>query len=165
MQLLNDVIRNPSGWDSLDNYMGETEFGPMFVVLTRNRDSDVLTNCNWDVALKELGGESDDVVIHHFGHWACGWWEALCVREGSEAYKTAEAIHTKLENYLVLDEMAFSDAEQEEADTIWKSCYTWQKRIQYIRNHASQFEPRDFADLLHCVRGEYFIGYTCELID
>lgn len=41
---------------------------------------------------------------------------------------------------------------------------TLRERVEYIRKHRSQFEFRDFADMLGCVRGKYFAGYASELI-
>ena len=79
MKPLNQVLQRPSAFDSLANYTGETEFPGLYVVVCQNRDSDCLTRSNFRMALKRLGGESDSVVFHRFGHWACGWWEALCV--------------------------------------------------------------------------------------
>ena len=58
MQKLSDLIKNPSGLDSLDNYAGEIPEDKWHVVLTQSRDSDILTKSNWAVALEELGGES-----------------------------------------------------------------------------------------------------------
>ena len=81
MELVNDIIKNPSGLDSLDNYMGETEFGEWRCLLTQNRDSDTLTRSNFISAMNELGGEdSYNVKILRFGHWACGWWEMIAVK-------------------------------------------------------------------------------------
>lgn len=38
------------------------------------------------------------------------------------------------------------------------------KRIKYIREHESQFEFRNWRDMLGCVRGKYFAGIPCELL-
>jgi hypothetical protein len=83
MKTLNQIAANPSGLDSYSNYIGERHSDSLLVVLTRSRGSDTLTESNWQVALDRLGGESDTVAIHRFGHWACGWWEALTVFRSS----------------------------------------------------------------------------------
>ena len=54
--------------------------------------------------------------------------------------------------------------ESEEAERIWRDCYDASQRIEYIRDHSSQFEFRSFADMLSCVRGNHFAGYASELL-
>ncbi len=164
MRPLADVVASPSGFDSLSNYVGQTEFPGWDCFLTQNRESSVLETCNFAEGLKALGGESDDVHVHRFGHWACGWWEALAVKQGTAAHTLAVEMEARLADYLVLDEEAFSQAEQEEADLIWRDCYDVPQRIAYIRQFRQQFEFHDWADLRACIRGDYFAGYASELI-
>jgi hypothetical protein len=164
MNTLHKTVANPSGFDSYSNYIGETPNEELLVVLTRNRDSDCLTESNWQCALEELGGESETVEIHRFGHWACGWWEALCVKAGSEAEKIGAEIESSLSDYPVLNDEHFSEKEQDEANRIWQSCYDEKERIEYIRDNRSQFDFWSFSDLLQCVRGKFFSGYASELI-
>lgn len=163
---LDETIKSPSSLDSLNNYIGPTEFPGWYTVVCRSRDSDTLTECNWDVALKRLGGESKSVQIHRFSHWACGWWEALAVhKRAKKKFKIAEDIRESLDAYPILDESAFSDAEQEAARTVWQDCFNWKGRIKYIRDHRNQFEFHDWADLMANVRGESFAGYASELLN
>lgn len=154
-----EVVKNPSGMDSLSNYVGETDFGDFDAFLTRNRDSDALTESNWRCGLKELGDEGENVVIHRFGHWACGWYEVLVVKRGTLEHTKAEEMTKKLKGYPVLDEDDFSRLESEEADRVWKDCYDVKERIAYIRDNESQFDFGSFEDMLSCVRGNYFAGY------
>ena len=165
MNTLYETAANPSGVDSYSNYLGETPSEELLVVLTRNRDSDCLTESNWECALERLGGESETVEIHRFGHWACGWWEALCVKAGSEAEKIGAEIESSLSDYPVLSDEHYSEKEQDEANEIWQSCYNENERIAYIRENRSQFDFWSFSDLLQCVRGEFFSGYASELIN
>lgn len=165
MKKLIDVVANPSGFDSLANYTGELPEEKLLVVMTRSRDSGLLTESNWDAALEMLGGESDAVEIHRFGHWACGWWEALCVVQGSQSEAIGQNIVDKIESYPVLDEYDFSERETEEANDTWLRCYNKRERLKYIRNNRSQFDFHDFKDLLAQVRGEYFGGYASGLIN
>lgn len=164
MKPLVEIVASPSGFDSLSNYMGETDFGDLDCLMTRNRESDLLTESNWDCALKTLGGESEEVVIHRFGHWACGWWEALAVSRSSDKYAIALDIEKSLADYPVLNEEDWSEREEEEAQKVWADCYSPSERVEYIRDHRSQFEFRSFADLRQVVKGEYFNGYASELI-
>lgn len=165
MKRLIDVIANPSGFDSMPNYAGEIPDTKYLVLLTRSRDSDVLTESNWKTALKVLGGESETVEIFRFGHWACGWWEALCVVENTPSHKHAITLHKRIEAYPILDENDFSERETEEANRVWKDCYDAKDRIKYIREHDNQFEFQSFSDLRAQVRGEYFGGYASELLN
>jgi hypothetical protein len=154
MKTLNEVASNPSGFDSYSNYIGEIPSDSLLVVLTRSRDSDILTESNWEVALERLGGESDTVEIHRFGHWACGWWEALCVQAGSKEEDEAVEIESDLEAYPVLSDDHFSEAESDEAHRVWAECYSPNERIEYIRE-GSGFEFLSFGELLQSVRGVY----------
>lgn len=134
---------------------------------SHNRDSDCLTESNWDVSVKDLAKvdpEGLDHEIHRFGHWACGWFEIILVRPDTAAAKDAEETEAALENYPVLNDSDFSEKEQEAADLAWLHCYRPKERIEYIREHRKQFEFRSFADMLGCVRGKYFAGYASELL-
>ncbi len=134
------------------------------VSLSRNRDSDCLTESNFHSALKSLGGESETVQVHRFGHWACGWFEVILVAPDSDAAKEAEQIEAALADYCVLDDSDFSERENEAANSVWESCYSNAKRIEYIRDNRSQFEFHNLADMMSCVRGKHFAGYASELL-
>src|ERR1051326_6372873 len=121
MKPLDEVVAQPSAFDSLRNYIGETEFPDLDCLLTQNRDSNSLTRSNFESALKKLGGESDNVEVFRFGHWACGWWEALAVKRGTPEHKIAEDIAAKLEDYPVVAELHWSELEWEEASDYWAS--------------------------------------------
>ena len=167
MQKVRDVI-NPTPFDSSSNFVSHVdreEYFDLLVVLTRNWDSGVLEESNWRSALKLLGGESETVEIHRFGHWACGWYELLCVAAGSKAHTIAARILEGLEDYPVVDEDDHHFLEEERALEVWSSCYDKQDRVDYIRKHQSDFSFLDYGELLSVVRGESFTGYACNLID
>ena len=155
MQKLSDLIKKPSGLDSLDNYAGEIPEDKWHVLLTRSRDSEILTQSNWAVALEELGGESEHVEIHRFGHWACGWWEALCVAKDREAWETVMKLHESLHDYPVLDEEHFSEMEMEEANRIWSDCFDPKERVELLRSEGGTENFNGFAALMQCVRGAF----------
>lgn len=129
----------------------------------RNRDSGCLDESNFAVALEHLGGESDDVEVHRFGHWACGWFEVILVNPDSMARITANVLEERLEDYPVLDEDDLSEREQTAANETWQ-CYSAKERLEYVRTYRSQFEFRSFRDLLGCIRGKFFAGYASELL-
>lgn len=164
MPLLRDIVKNPSGFDSIANYLGDIPEPDWLCLMTRSRDSDCLTESNWRIALAALGGESDDVEIFRFGHWACGWWEALAVRDGSPQADAAREMFASLQDYPVLDEGDFSELEMEEANRVWSDCYQESERLEYIRKNRSQFEFSSLSDMIACVRGKYFCGYASDLL-
>mgnify|MGYP001617057384 CR=1 FL=1 len=164
MRTLLWTLGNCSSFDSFANYLGERPGEEWDCLLTQNRDSDCLSRSNFRSALKELGGESESIEVHRFGHWACGWWEALAVKQGTPEHAIALQIEQRIYGYPVVDDDDFSELESEEADDIWRNCYWESERVDYIREHRSQFEFHSFADLLGCVRGKYFAGYASELL-
>lgn len=183
MKKLIDEYANPTPFDSRSNYIGQSPEADLYVLLGRNRNSDLLTESNWDCALERLGGESETVQIIRFGHWACGWIEYLCVREfhpdqkdrtqnpdlvnfgRSDAYIEAQEIEKELENYPVLDEDEFSEREHDEAQRVWKEFYDVSERVAYVRDNPDHFDFVDYKDMFQCIRGEYFCGYASELIN
>ncbi len=98
----------------------------------RNRDTaSALELSNWEAQLKELGGESDNVEVHRFGHWACGWFEVVLVHP-TMADKV-EHIQDRLDSYPVLDEDLASELEFEQQAGAWDSCYRSEFRDQITR--------------------------------
>ena len=85
----------------------------------RNRDSGILEESNFEAALEILGGESENVQVHSFGHWACGWLEIILVAPDTPEAEKAHEIESSLENYPVLDEMDYSEREYEAMQEYW----------------------------------------------
>lgn len=142
MKRLSEVAAHPSAFDTASNYTGTpfSELDHLYVVLTRNRDSDLLTESNWYCALKTLGGESGSVVIHRFRHWAYGWWEALCVTEERKA--EGQAIVDRMENYPILDEDDYSDRQWKEATRVWNELSIPERVELCQRFHCNVLEAR-----------------------
>lgn len=51
-----------------------------------------------------------------------------------------------------------------EAQRVWADCYNDSERLAYVRRYRNQFDFRDYADLIGCIRGRYFVGYTSDLL-
>lgn len=152
-------------WTRPDHYFGAEWPDYYSSGVGRSRDSSCLEESNFAAMLKALGGESDTVIVVRESHWAVGWVEWIAIHESNTgALAIADELMAGLAAYPVLDEQDWCEREQEAANEVWANCYTWQERIEYIRKHPGQFEPHDFADLLGCIRGHYFIGYASELI-
>ncbi len=111
----------PTGFDARGLCADEYDIGHFLVLLGRNRDSGTLAESNWHNALKQLGGESDVVQVHRFGHWACGWFELILVDSKDEdKVRIAEEIEGCLEEYCVLDDEDYSARQWEAASHSWE---------------------------------------------
>lgn len=86
-----------------------------------SRDSGVRETANWRAMLRALGGESDDVEIHRFGHWACGWLEIVIVRPDSAAATEAESIECGLADYPIVCDTTHGEVESEFASNVWRT--------------------------------------------
>lgn len=166
-------------WTLPRDYAG-AHWTDYYSFLGRHRDSSALERANFDAGLKAIGGEqthptktdSEDadcalslVRVVRENHWAVGWVEWIAIHQtATEALQKADDIKGKLEDYPVVDEDLFSLYESEEADEVWLNCYRPAERVKWIREHRSQFEFHDFADMIGCIRGHYFSGYASELL-
>ena len=91
-----------------------------FVFLGRHRDSDLLTESNFECALAALGGESNTVQVIREGHWAVGWVEWIAIHESDlKALSEADDILCALSDYPVLDDSDFSEREWNAAQDYW----------------------------------------------
>lgn len=150
-------------WTLPKYYVGES-WPEYYVFLNQTRDSDCLTQSNFRVALKRLGGESETVLVIRESHCLCGWVEWIAIHKDDEnAIKLAEEMQEKIENYPVLDEDDLCELELEAANDHWET-FSNTERVSYVKKHRKQFEFSDFADMLGCCRGKYFAGYVSELI-
>lgn len=157
--------KNLKLWKHPENYFGECWTATYSAGVGQSRDSSALERSNFRTMLSAIGGESETVTVVRESHWAVGWVEWIAIHQDDDrALEIADRQLTSLEDYPVLDEEDFSREEDEEAQDIWRNHYSIKERIAYIRRHGSQFEFHDYADLLDCVRGNYFAGYASELI-
>lgn len=113
----------PKPWIHPSNYAG-TRWEGWLVFLGQNRDSDCLTRCNFEVALKALEAipseNPDSVQRVRESHWACGWIEWIAIHpSNANARVAAEDMAAKLDQYSVLDEDRWSEMEHEEACENW----------------------------------------------
>src|SRR5690606_29707826 len=139
-------------WTRPDHYAG-AEWPEYFGAGTgQHRDSDALTRSNFRCMLRALGGESETVRVIREGHWAVGWIEWIAIHESdARALEIADGIAAALEDYPVVDESDWSELEMEEANDVWRTCYSAADRLDYVRRHRDQFEFHSFRDLLGCI--------------
>jgi len=175
---LADAMKRP---DNFAYFGGDDR---MFVTWTlgpviEHRDSNVLDRSNAVALYRFLRSDpslAEEYTIERASHWAVGWVEHLSfhaydsdddkTKRPTRIARILAAWFTYLdEQHPVADEDLLSEMEQEEANEVWRNCYDESERIKYIRRHRSQFEFRNFADMIGCVRGKYFAGYASELLD
>jgi hypothetical protein len=130
------VPKHLSLWTLPDYYAGET-FEDYYVVMSRHRDSDLLTESNWDVAearldaaILALPGQDDGIepwfTVARASHWAVGWCETMLVhKDAPEALlRAADRIAGSIADYPVLDESDFCQREEDAAQSWWEQCGT-----------------------------------------
>ncbi len=92
--------------------------------VSRTRDSGPLDRSNFECYLKELGGESETVEVHRFGHWGPGWYEIIIYMPDTKAEKVAYELDGALADYPILNEDHYSDVVWEEFIETWNNCYS-----------------------------------------
>ena len=114
-------------WKLPRSYMGAswTEY---YAFLGQHRDSDAIYRSNFTVALAALralpefdGSDDGSRIIVRETHWAVGWVEWIAIHETDEAWlRAADEMLACIENYLLLDEMHYSELEWNEACEYWQ---------------------------------------------
>lgn len=110
----------PTGFDPAGAFLPDRQDW-LVMPVGQNRDSDALSQSNFASALEMLGGESETVEVHRFGHWGPGWFEIIIIDPRDSArVKVAEEIDACLADYPILDESDFSRRENEEYQEAWE---------------------------------------------
>ena len=101
------------------------------VTLMHSCMDDVLAECNFKVFLKSLGGESETIRIERVGFSGDGWYEFIAINSTNQvAMDQAKGMLDKLLDYPILDDDAFTEAEEE--------YYT---SIGYVQSASGEWEP------------------------
>ena len=87
----------------------------------QNRDSGTLARSNFRVVLADLGGESDNVEVHRFGHWGPGWFEIIIVDPSSHASAQVYGWERALEDYPIASEDDHSELHWGEICEYWEN--------------------------------------------
>ena len=132
------------GIDSYANFIGNVDdIKPFYVLLSRSRDSNLLAESNFDMALEILGGESDHVQIRRFGHWACGWFELILISpDNANILHKAEEIEAALSCYPILNESYYYDRIREAADDLWQDMSIEDRIYSSEQSGVSIFQSR-----------------------
>lgn len=131
-----------TAWKTPANYGGFSPVGD-YCILSRNRDSSLLDESNWDVACESLNAEDHDsgeydsrpaVYTFRAGHWAFGWVEYLMVRPDAPEATLQEAgeILCSLADYPVLSDDDWSRREYEAQCDAWRNASV-RDRVEWIR--------------------------------
>jgi hypothetical protein len=126
---------HPTGYDSDANFIGYKPKG--YVIYSRNRDSSILENTNFDGILADLGGESDTVEVVRHRHWACGWIEYIVVSQESpaELLDQCVAIVQALDAYPIFNEDRYGEAQTEAIDRYWSEL-SIRERVTYCADNG-----------------------------
>ncbi len=116
-----------SALDDSSNYIGERI--KAYVVYSKHRDSDLLTQTNFDGILADLesaaekAGAPDSVEVHSFGHWGVGHVDQIMITPDApdSVFDCAEEALARLADYPVYNESEYSDAEWNAAADYWES--------------------------------------------
>lgn len=111
--------------------------------VSQTRDSDALTESNFACALRALGGESETVEVHRFGHWGPGWFEIILIDPTDDArVAVAEDLAARLADYPVVNEDDFSRREYDRACDWWARCGTRERIRICAKYRVSIFAAR-----------------------
>lgn len=90
------------------------------------RDADALEESNFTVIRADLEHRfAESVELHHFGHWACGWFDRLYVRADDPlAILAVAAWQEELDVYPIADEGHYADTEWEHNHPNEHECYS-----------------------------------------
>ena len=129
-------------WEYPEYYAGASHYGS-YVFLGQHRDSDTLSESNFAVGLKALGGESDTVKVIRERCSMVGWveWISIAQRD-TKALQLASAMFDELEVYPVLCDEHHSELEHTYAANQWES-YSVRDRASLCREAGiSKFAAR-----------------------
>lgn len=92
------------------------EHGDWLIIAAQTGQSGSIDRSNFQVLLKDLGGESDTVRVEQAKHWAVGFVDYLIIDPTNhKALRRAIYAHSAVYDYPILDESHFSDLEYNEA--------------------------------------------------
>ena len=127
--------------------------------VTQTRDSGRLERSNFRVVLSDLGGESETVEVHRFGHWGSGWYEIIICAPDSPAASACVEWEESLADYPVASDEDYSTLEHEEISEQWGDDARTRGRI--IKDYNRRYpEPH-----LACYRVSLFAARRDEIPD
>lgn len=113
-------------WRDTGSYAGD-DLSEWYILIAQTRDSFLLERENFK-SIKahieskgfEIAGSVEEqeqnkvILLASFGHWACGWIEALMIHESNDkALELADEIKAQLNDYPIFNDDSYSMAESE----------------------------------------------------
>lgn len=154
-----DEMINALKFEGYQNYMGRQFFGT-FSLIGKNRDSEYLSQSNYECILNELeklGEEEKDFIIEASSHWACGWVEIIHIPIDAKKEILDFCLKTlnDLDDYPIFDESHFYELEHEEVK-------------KYAESEASYFISKlgDISDeLKQGIESLFYYGFEASSHD
>ena len=137
---MSDIL-NECKWSTPDSYLGHNPVGD-YVIYSRNRDSSILENTNYELILTQLQGEAEkypdiDSPVYDFraSHWACGWVEYVIVDKDApqSVLDLAEDILRGLADYPVVSDDIYSENQFNAIYEYWQDCGL-KERIEWCKD-------------------------------
>lgn len=150
-------------WTKPSCYVG-AEWPDWYSVVGHHRDSDLLTESNWECwieFLKELLGDESEIeyeggfcsnatakpgwIVVRENHWAVGWVEWIGVHKdvASEILQGIEDKLHDLDGYPVFDEQHWSNKERSEYELCWSHRGA---KSDFIADIVKEFELKDTTE-------------------
>jgi hypothetical protein len=121
-------------WTMPQDYFGEVWPDYYSSGVGQSRDSSDLEASNFACMLRDLGGETETVIVVQESHWAVGWVEWIAIHESDEkACAIADQNNESLEDYPVLDENDWFEREHATVCQVWKECLSIKERVELCR--------------------------------
>ena len=133
MQLFSEY--QPTVFDSKGSFLPDQQHWFVFPC-GLNRDSGPLEVSNFESGLRKMGGESDTVEIHRFGHWACGWFEIIIIDPESKQAIIAKELESAFMDYPVIDEENYSEKENAYVNEVWNDCFNLHEKIELCAKYG-----------------------------
>ena len=137
---MSDIL-NECKWENPDNYFGHNPVGD-YVIYSRNRDSSILENTNYELILAQLEGEAEkypdiEKPVYDFraSHWGCGWIEYIIVNKDApqSILDLAEETLSALADYPVVSDDMYSENQYTAIYEYWQECGL-RERIEWCKD-------------------------------
>lgn len=137
-----DAVARETGWSRPNGY----GLGPVM----RHRDSDVLTNSNFEVILADLQSIDDRVDSISFGHFAVGWVEEIMVPLTGAVCDAVQGWVDALADYPVASDDDYNEREHADAIETLENCYGLsgdmaERIFTYLSEHDGDCRGDDYT--------------------
>ncbi len=118
-------ILSEQAWTHPGDYAGHNPSGD-YVIYSRNRESSIMENVNYNLICDEMGAVDDDfnapVYTFRASHWAVGWVEYVIVKKDApeNTLEKAAEILSALSDYPILNDEYYGEAQLEAVLDHWE---------------------------------------------